>query len=120
MPTIWYATSDRHVAFDDGDDVNLLRLAIRHECGVPYKCASGNCGTDRVHVESGAENLSPVRRKERERLGEEELADGYRLACQTYASGDVTLTWDPDRTPEVAARAQERLRARWLAEEDTA
>jgi len=109
MPTIEFRTSGCTVEFADGDDVNLLRTSIRHDCGVPYKCASGNCGTDRVLVEDGAENLSRIRPKERDRLGEL-VAQGYRLACQTYVSGDVTLSWDGAPAVE-----NERLRQRWLA-----
>lgn len=116
MPRIEFRTSGCAVDFDDGDEVNLLRVAIRHDCGVPYKCASGNCGTDRVHVEAGAEHLSPLRPKERERLGE--LIDaGWRLACQTYAAGDVTVTWDPDQRP-LEGRAADKLKERWLAAAD--
>lgn len=117
MPTIRFATSGREVAFDDDSEVNLLRVAIRHDCGVPYKCASGNCGTDRVHVDEGAEHLSPVRPKERDRLGEL-IDDGWRLACQTYASGDVTLSWDPTQEPLIGERAQAKLRERWLSVPD--
>lgn len=117
MPTIRFATSDREVTFDDGSDVNILRVAIRNDCGVPYRCASGNCGTDRVHVDAGAEHLSPVRPKERDRLGD--LIDqGWRLACQTYASGDVTVSWDPDQKALLGDRAQAKLRERWLAVPD--
>jgi ferredoxin len=116
VPTIRFVTSDRVVDFDDGTEVNLLRTAIRNECGVPYKCASGNCGTDRVHVESGAANLSPVRRKERDRLGT--LVDeGWRLACQTYTSGDVALSWDPDQKALPPGRAADRLREKWASGE---
>ena len=61
MPTIRFVTSNAAVDFPEGDDVNLLRVAIRNDCNVPYKCASGNCGTDRVLVVDGAENLSPPR-----------------------------------------------------------
>jgi ferredoxin len=119
MPTIDFRTSGCTVDFEEGSEVNLLRVAIRHECGVPYRCASGNCGTDRVHVEAGAENLSPVRRKERDRLGE--LIDqGWRLACQTYTSGDLTVTWSPDQKPLENERAAEKLRDRWLSQPDTA
>ena len=109
MPTVWYRTSDTSVDFEEGEEVNLLRVAIRNDCGVPYKCASGNCGTDRVLIEAGAEHLSRVRPKERERLGDD-VERGYRLACQTYAEGDVTLSWDPDRTAPVS----ERLRQQWV------
>ncbi|MGH9212712.1 MAG: 2Fe-2S iron-sulfur cluster-binding protein [Acidimicrobiales bacterium] len=119
MPTIRFLTSDRTVDFSDGDDVNLLRVAIRKECGVPYKCASGNCGTDRVRVVEGAENLERPRRRERETLGEDLLAQGYRLACQTYVTGDVAVTWDPDQTALHPGRAADKLRARWLSASDT-
>ena len=110
MPTVWYRTSDTKVTFEEDDEVNLLRAAIRNDCGVPYKCASGNCGTDAILVESGAEHLSRVRPKEHDRLGD--LVDqGYRLACQTYASGDVVVSWDPERK----GLDNERLREKWLA-----
>ncbi len=126
MPTIRYVTSGCAVDFADGDDVNMLRVAIRNECHVPYRCASGNCGTDRVHVEDGHENLSAPRRRERERLGDL-LDDGWRLACQTYASGDCSVTWDPDQTAlderatdrSLPDAVNERLQRRWLSAEDT-
>lgn len=126
MPTIRFVTSGCAVDFADGDDVNLLRVAIRNECGVPYRCASGNCGTDRVHVESGHEHLSPPRKRERERLGEL-LDGGWRLACQTYVSGDCAVSWDPDQTAlddrvidrSLPTAVNERLRRRWLSTEDT-
>lgn len=116
MPSIEFRTTGRRVDFDEGAEVNLLRVAIRNDCGVPYKCASGNCGTDRVHVEAGHEHLSPLRPKERERLGAA-VDHGWRLACQTYTSGDVVLTWDPDQRP-LEGRAAEKLRERWLAVAD--
>jgi ferredoxin len=115
VPTIHFRTSGCAVDFDDGAEVNLLRVAIRHDCGVPYRCASGNCGTDKVFVEAGAEHLSPPRPKERDRLGDL-LDGGWRLACQTYASGDVTLSWGADGQPALGERAQAKLRDRWLAE----
>jgi ferredoxin len=120
MPTIRFSTADREVTFPDGDEVNLLRVAIRNDCGIPFKCASGNCGTDRVRVEAGAEHCIPPRRRERERLGEL-LDQGYRLACQTYVSGDVTVAWDPDQKEmESGGRAYDRLKQVWLAKDDTA
>lgn len=108
MPTVWFRTSDHRITFEE-DEVNLLRLAIRHDIPVPFKCASGNCGTDRVYVEEGAENLSRLRPKERDRLGEA-VDHGYRLACQTYACGDVTLSWDPEQR----GTDNERLRRLWI------
>lgn len=119
MPTIRFTTSDRTVEFPEGDEVNLLRIALRHEVGIPFKCASGNCGTDRVRVESGAENCSTARRRELERLGDL-FDEGYRLACQTYVSGDLAVSWDPDQTALPEGRARDRLKQVWLAKEDNA
>ena len=114
MPRIRYETSGREIEFPDGDDVNLLRLSIRHECGLPWKCASGLCGTDRILIVEGAEHLSAPRRRERDRLGEL-LDEGMRLACQTYATGSVTVVWDPEqRGIDEDSAAGRRLKARWL------
>jgi ferredoxin len=120
VPEVHYETSGCKASFPQGEEVNLLRLSMRLDCGVPWRCASGNCGTDRLLVVEGAENLSPVRRRERERLGE--LIDqGYRLGCQTYASGDVTVRWDPDqRGLDEDSVAGQRLRSRWLGAPDGA
>ena len=120
MPRITFATSGRVLDVPDGDAVNLLRVAIRNECGLPWKCATGTCGTDRVRVLEGAESLSPPRRRERDRLGDL-AAEGYRLACQTYVGGDVTVAWDPDqRGLDEDSAAAERLTKVWLGKEDGA
>lgn len=118
MPTIRFSTSDREVSFADGDEVNLLRVAIRNDCGIPFKCASGKCGTDRVRVEHGLEHCIAARKRERDRLGEL-LDQGYRLACQTYVCGDVTVAWDPEQTA-LPDRVTDRLKQVWLAKDDTA
>lgn len=119
MPTIRYRTSGKEHEFEEGDEVNLLRVSIRYDCGVPFKCASGNCGTDKVRIEDGYDHLSSLRPKERERLGDL-VEEGYRLACQTYASGDVTLAWDTDRDAEaMPERKAEKLREYWLSKDDT-
>lgn len=118
MPTIRFSTSGREVTFAEGDEVNLLRVAIRNGCGIPFKCASGNCGTDRVRVEAGAENCIAPRRRERERLAEL-YEQGYRLACQTYVNGDVTVAWDPDQVGlDEGSKVYDRLRQVWLAKDD--
>jgi len=116
VPRIRYETSGREIEFDD--DANLLRLSIRYDGGLPWKCATGLCGTDRVMIVEGAEHLSPPRRRERERLGEL-LDQGVRLACQTYATGPVTVAWDPEQKGiDEDSAAGKRLIAKWLSSED--
>ena len=66
----------------------LLRsgISIRHVCG-----GRALCGTCRVLVVSGAENLSPMKDDERKRL-KSSASGKYRLACQTYAFGDIVIS----------------------------
>ena len=67
---------------------------------------------------AGAENCSTLRRRERDRLAE--LVDqGYRLACQTYVNGDVTVAWDPDQIGlDEGSKVYDKLRQVWLAKDD--
>jgi ferredoxin len=85
---------------------------------VPFMCASGHCETDRVFVEEGRENLSPIRPKEPDRLGDD-VERGNRPAWQTYALGNVMISCGRDGAATVPANAQERLTERWLAADDT-
>ncbi|MGQ0653707.1 MAG: 2Fe-2S iron-sulfur cluster-binding protein [Betaproteobacteria bacterium] len=84
------------------ENSNLLRLSIREKGGIPFKCGGGLCGTCRCRIEKGLENTDAVKDKERRHLTEEDLAAGYRMACQTFISGDVSVSWIPLhlRTPE--------------------
>lgn len=118
MPKIRFHTSDTEVEFEDGEDVNVLRVSIRNDCGVPWQCASGLCGTDRIRVVEGQDNLAAPRRREKDRLGDL-LDEGVRLACQTYATGDITVVWDPgQRGIDEDSKAGKRLKAKWLEAED--
>lgn len=108
MGTMHYKTSDKKVSCVDGEDTNLLRSSIRYEMGVPYKCGGGFCGTCKVFIEEGAENLTEIKKAEIKHL-EEKVHQGYRLACQTFTRGDVTITWDPS----VQTQENKKLREFW-------
>lgn len=92
MKTIDFKTSGKMIEVPN--ESNLLRMSIRYEGGIPYKCGGGICGTCVVKIESGLENLSKVSKKETEKLGEELIGQGYRLACQTFVDGDIELNWE--------------------------
>ena len=49
----------------------------------------------------------------------DEVDHGYRLACQTYTSGDVTLIWDPDSQPYMPPKSRKALRELWLSKADS-
>ena len=80
-------------------DTNLLRASLREQGGLPWKCGGGICGTCRCRIEAGREHADKVKPKERKHLSEADLASGYRMACQTFVSGDVSVSWMPKDKP---------------------
>ncbi len=74
---------------------NLLRVSLREQGGIPFKCGGGICGTCKCLIENGLENTDAVKPKERKHLTEDQLAAGYRMACQTFLTGDVSVSWTP-------------------------
>ena len=73
----------------------LLRVSIREKGGIPFKCGAGLCGTCKCLVTEGREHLDAIKAKERKHLTDEEFAAGWRMACQTFISGDISITWPP-------------------------
>ena len=75
--------------YPDQDLGSLLQSVVSEGGAAAMPCGGhGKCGKCKVRA-SGA--LSPVTDAERKYLSEAELAAGMRLACQTYAEGDVEL-----------------------------
>ncbi|MDR3535912.1 MAG: 2Fe-2S iron-sulfur cluster binding domain-containing protein [Acetobacteraceae bacterium] len=79
---------------------NLLRVSLREQGGIPFKCGGGLCGTCKCRIETGIERTDAVKPKERRHLTEADLANGYRMACQTFISGDVSVSWTPRQPPQ--------------------
>jgi len=74
-------------------DSNLLRISLREKGGIPFKCGGGLCGTCRCRIEAGREHTDEVKAKERRHLSEADLAQGFRMACQTFVRGDIAVSW---------------------------
>ena len=74
---------------------NLLRVSLREKGGIPFKCGGGICGTCKCLIEKGIENTDSIKPKERKHLTEVQFAAGYRMACQTFLTGDVSVSWTP-------------------------
>jgi ferredoxin len=72
---------------------NLLRVSLREQGGIPFKCGGGLCGTCKCRVERGIEHTDAVKPKERRHLSDADLEAGYRMACQTFVNGDVSVSW---------------------------
>ncbi|MCL6453295.1 MAG: (2Fe-2S)-binding protein [Alicyclobacillus sp.] len=109
MAQIYFKTSGKRIEIGPEGEAHILRSSIRYGAGLPYRCAGGRCGTCKLFVESGMENLSPVRKAEERMLGPL-IEQGYRLGCQTYARGDCTVSWTP---APAGTREYAKLRAFW-------
>ncbi|HEX2825840.1 MAG TPA: 2Fe-2S iron-sulfur cluster binding domain-containing protein [Burkholderiales bacterium] len=91
--TITFLNNARTVTAPENS--NLLRISIREQIGLPFKCGGGICGTCRCLIERGIEHTDRVKDKERKHLTDEDLALGHRMACQTFVLGDVSVSWIP-------------------------
>jgi len=92
MVQITFASNNGLVALA-AENSNLLRVSLRERGGIPFKCGGGICGTCKCRITQGLENTDAVKAKERKHLSDEDLAQGFRMACQTFVHGDITVTW---------------------------
>jgi ferredoxin len=109
MPTITFVSSaGKSVSCPENS--NLLRISLREKGGIPFKCGGGLCGTCRCHIDAGLENLDAVKDKERNHLTEEDLRNGFRMACQTFVlTGEVSVSWEARKPSNTVAIDREGL-----------
>lgn len=94
MPTITFVSNDNKTV-EAPENSNLLRVSLREKGGIPFKCGGGLCGTCKCRIEEGLAHTDAIKAKERKHFSEEEFAAGHRLACQTFVSGDIKVSWLP-------------------------
>lgn len=75
----------------------ILDSALKHRVDWGFSCSRGTCGRCRCRVEAGAELLTPANAAEWDRLDEEAIEEGYRLACQAEVKcdGHMVVVWKP-------------------------
>ena len=70
---------------------SLLEFARELGVGIASVCGGqGTCGKCKVQIRSGT--ASPPTSRDKRFFTEEQLAAGWRLACQTYPTGDLKVT----------------------------
>ncbi|MBD2845177.1 (2Fe-2S)-binding protein [Paenibacillus sp. IB182496] len=62
--------------------LSVLDLALKHNVEWGFSCTRGTCARCRCLVSEGMELLEEATDAEWDRLGDEELEQGYRLGCQ--------------------------------------
>lgn len=76
--------------------VSLLAAAMKLDVRLPHYCGGMcSCGTCRVEIVQGADNLSLPRGNETMVLGAEAAGRGARLACQARVLGPVVVRVPP-------------------------
>ena len=79
--------------------VNLSQILYdeldRQGLQLPHGCLAGSCGSCRIHVDKGIENLSPMGVVETDTVSH--IKDSYpgkivRLSCRAKVLGDVEIT----------------------------
>ncbi|MFC7476154.1 2Fe-2S iron-sulfur cluster-binding protein [Dankookia sp. GCM10030260] len=94
MITVTFVSNDGKIV-EAPETSNLLRVSLRENGGIPFKCGGGICGICKCRIERGREHADAIKPKERKHLTEAELAEGWRMACQTFVEGDVSVSWPP-------------------------
>lgn len=104
MIQITFLTNDNKVACAPPGS-NLLRVSLLEKGGIPFKCGGGLCGTCKCKIERGLEHTDAIKAKEKKHLSDDEIAAGYRMACQTFVQGDISVSWQPLATRGAATRS---------------
>ncbi|MCP5515043.1 MAG: (2Fe-2S)-binding protein [Spirochaetales bacterium] len=90
MPVIKIANSGQTI--NASPAVSILNILLREGIRINHLCGGkAVCGTCRITIISGMENLSAVSEKERGRLDAIKAKTNQRLACQTYVKGDAEI-----------------------------
>jgi ferredoxin len=98
---IWLPENETQPAYEE---ISLLVHAMWSERRHPQKCGGqAECGTCRIRVVAGAENLTVPTIDEAELTAEhpEAFAADERLACQCRPTGDVTIELPARRIPDL-------------------
>lgn len=90
MPKVNFVTDKIIVEVVSGS--KIPDIVDTHQATLPFGCRLGSCGTCRVIVEEGMDNLNPRNQLE-EDLFENftSVRDDERLGCQLIVYGDVKI-----------------------------
>lgn len=77
------------LAVTKGD--SLLLSLVQAGLPVSFACTTGKCATCQLKMDLPHEGANPMSDTERYRLGEAAVREGYRLSCQVYVQGDLTV-----------------------------
>ena len=107
MPTVLVAANvanEKDQKFEVQSGAILFDEIERQGCLLPHGCLAGSCGSCRIEILEGAENLSPlgavetdtvahIKETYTQRFGAEAVLNkNIRLSCRAKVLGDVKIT----------------------------
>jgi ferredoxin len=71
---------------------SLLNNFLINDAPIHTTCGGhANCGCCRIKVLEKSRGLTPPNEREKRRLGEYLISQGWRLSCQTHSLGDLVV-----------------------------
>jgi len=89
MPKLTFLVSGQTHEVPDG--TSLLEFCQENGAPHDFGCTVGSCGTCRLEIVEGAENVDPITGEERETVEMSTDFEGARLGCQLVIRGDLSV-----------------------------
>ena len=94
VKVITESNAGRMVEIDAPEEAALVDVCDEHSAPIPFSCRSASCGTCRIHVLEGAEQLLPPAADELDLLDVFNLKPPLiRLTCQARLRPGATRVW---------------------------
>ena len=89
MPTITFQKTGQTFEVEAG--TSFLEFCQENDVPQDFGCTVGSCGTCRVVLEAGADQVNPATEDEKDTVEMCTDEEGARLGCQLTVNGDITL-----------------------------
>lgn len=90
-PRVHFLLEDMEVEVPSG--TRFQDIVEASNADVTFGCRNGTCGTCRISIEKGMENISPMGREEKDFLESMGAAENERLGCQIRVNGDCSINY---------------------------
>lgn len=90
-PHVHFVLEDMEVEVPRG--TRFVEVVEASGADVTFGCKNGTCGTCRIRIEQGLENISPMAREEQDFLASIEAETNERLGCQICINGDCAINY---------------------------